>query len=94
MLLYQGWGTKAASSAQGKDQNMAKTNMALASPATLVAAHVKATNSMGVEHEHLALVIIAAVNVCYAGDIMTLTTAAATGITLLEILTLFCLVNV
>ncbi|CAI9118389.1 OLC1v1019955C3 [Oldenlandia corymbosa var. corymbosa] len=71
----------AASSAQGKDENMAKTDMAVASAATLVAAQcVEAAEAMGAERDHLASVVSSAVNVRSAGDIMTLTAAAATAL--------------
>lgn len=74
----------AASSGSGKDEQMAKTDMAVASAATLVAAQcVEAAEAMGAEREHLASVVGSAVNVRSAGDIMTLTAAAATGINLL-----------
>ena len=70
----------AASSGAGKDEQMAKTDMAVASAATLVAAQcVEAAEAMGAEREHLASVVNSAVNVRSAGDIMTLTAAAATG---------------
>lgn len=69
----------AASSGAGKDEQMAKTDMAVASAATLVAAQcVEAAEAMGAEREHLASVVSSAVNVRSAGDIMTLTAAAAT----------------
>ncbi|KAJ6430102.1 hypothetical protein OIU84_021498 [Salix udensis] len=59
---------------------MAKTDLAVASAATLVAAQcVEAAEAMGAEREHLAYVVNSAVNVRSAGDIMTLTAAAATG---------------
>ncbi|KAL2469822.1 Plant protein of unknown function (DUF828) with plant pleckstrin-like proteiny-like region [Abeliophyllum distichum] len=71
----------AASSGAGKDEQMAKTDMAVASAATLVAAQcVEAAESMGAEREHLASVVSSAVNVRSAGDIMTLTAAAATAL--------------
>lgn len=77
----------AASSGAGKDELMAKTDMAVASAATLVAAQcVEAAEAMGAEREHLASVVSSAVNVRSAGDIMTLTAAAATGIAHIEIL--------
>jgi len=70
----------AASSSAGKDENMAKTDMAVASAATLVAAQcVEAAEVMGAERDHLASVVSSAVNVRSAGDIMTLTAGAATG---------------
>ena len=70
----------AATSGAGKDEQMAKTDMAVASAATLVAAQcVEAAEAMGAEREHLASVVNSAVNVRSAGDIMTLTAAAATG---------------
>ncbi|KAM0963065.1 VAN3-binding protein-like [Malus sylvestris] len=71
----------AASSGSGKDEHMAKTDMAVASAATLVAAQcVEAAEAMGAEREHLATVVSSAVNVRSAGDIMTLTAAAATAL--------------
>ena len=71
----------AASSSAGKDEQMAKTDMAVASAATLVAAQcVEAAEVMGAEREHLAYVVSSAVNVRSAGDIMTLTAGAATGL--------------
>ncbi|CAK9142005.1 unnamed protein product [Ilex paraguariensis] len=71
----------AASSGTGKDEQMAKTDMAVASAATLVAAQcVEAAEAMGAEREHLASVVSSAVNVRSAGDIMTLTAAAATAL--------------
>ncbi|XWS53932.1 hypothetical protein CRYUN_Cryun10bG0042500 [Craigia yunnanensis] len=71
----------AASSSAGKDEQMAKTDMAVASAATLVAAQcVEAAEVMGAEREHLASVISSAVNLRSAGDIMTLTAGAATAL--------------
>ncbi|KAK9287876.1 hypothetical protein L1049_016318 [Liquidambar formosana] len=71
----------AASSGSGKDEQMAKTDMAVASAATLVAAQcVEAAEAMGAEREHLASVVSSAVSVRSAGDIMTLTAAAATAL--------------
>jgi len=70
----------AASSGAGKDEHMAKTDMAVASAATLVAAQcVEVAEALGAEREHLASVISSAVNVRSAGDITTLTAGAATG---------------
>nr|XP_025628528.1 VAN3-binding protein [Arachis hypogaea] len=70
----------AASSGSGKDEQMAKTDMAVASAATLVAAQcVAAAEAMGAERDHLASVVSSSVNVRSAGDITTLTAAAATG---------------
>uniref|UniRef100_A0A6N2NG84 PH domain-containing protein n=1 Tax=Salix viminalis TaxID=40686 RepID=A0A6N2NG84_SALVM len=71
----------AATSGAGKDEQMAKTDLAVASAATLVAAQcVEAAEAMGAEREHLAYVVNSAVNVRSAGDIMTLTAAAATAL--------------
>ncbi|CAJ1967046.1 unnamed protein product [Sphenostylis stenocarpa] len=71
----------AASSGSRKDEQMAKTDMAVASAATLVAAQcVEAAESMGAERDHLASVVSSAVNVRSAGDITTLTAAAATAL--------------
>ncbi|KFK23890.1 hypothetical protein AALP_AAs55843U000200 [Arabis alpina] len=71
----------AASSSSGKDEQMAKTDMAVASAATLVAAQcVEAAEVMGAERDYLASVVSSAVNVRSAGDIMTLTAGAATAL--------------
>lgn len=71
----------AAASGSGKDDRAARTDMAVASAATLVAAQcVEAAESMGAEREHLASVIGSAVNVRTPGDIVTLTAAAATAL--------------
>ncbi|XP_021636810.2 VAN3-binding protein isoform X2 [Hevea brasiliensis] len=71
----------AASSGNGKDEQMAKTDMAVASAATLVAAQcVEAAEALGAERDQLASVVSSAVNVRSPGDIMTLTAAAATAL--------------
>ncbi|XP_014495532.1 VAN3-binding protein [Vigna radiata var. radiata] len=71
----------AGSSAPSKDEKMAKTDMAVASAATLVAAQcVEAAEAMGAERDHLASVISSAVNVRSHDDITTLTAAAATAL--------------
>ncbi|KAL9255950.1 VAN3-binding protein-like protein [Drosera capensis] len=71
----------AAASSSGKDQETARTDMAVASAATLVAAQcVEAAEAMGAERDHVASVVGSAVNVRSAGDIMTLTAAAATAL--------------
>ncbi|KAG9451912.1 hypothetical protein H6P81_004816 [Aristolochia fimbriata] len=71
----------ATAAAPGKDEQMAKTDMAVASAATLVAAQcVEAAEALGAERDHLASVVSSAVNVRTAGDIMTLTAAAATAL--------------
>ncbi|XP_051130144.1 VAN3-binding protein-like [Andrographis paniculata] len=71
----------AAASGPGKDEQMAKTDMAVASAATLIAAQcVEAAEALGAEREHLASIVSSAVNVRSAGDIMTLTAAAATAL--------------
>ncbi|OAY79513.1 VAN3-binding protein [Ananas comosus] len=76
--------TAAASSAasgSGKDDRASRTDMAVASAATLVAAQcVEAAESMGAEREHLAAVVGSAVNVRTPGDITTITAAAATAL--------------
>ena len=70
----------AGSSAPSKDEKMAKTDTAVASAATLVAAQcVEAAEAMGAERDHLASVVSSAVNVRSPDDITTLTAAAATG---------------
>ncbi|KAE8009769.1 hypothetical protein FH972_006185 [Carpinus fangiana] len=71
----------AASSASGKNEQSAKTDMAVASAATLVAAQcVEAAEAMGAERDHLASVVSSAVNVRSPDDIVTLTAAAATAL--------------
>lgn len=71
----------ASQSSSGSDEQVAKTDSAVASAATLVAAQcVEAAEIMGADREHLASVVSSAVNVRSAGDIMTLTAAAATAL--------------
>ncbi|KAJ0254780.1 Auxin canalization protein [Hirschfeldia incana] len=71
----------AASSSTGKDEQMGKTDMAVASAATLVAAQcVEAAEVMGAERDYVASVVSSAVNVRSAGDIMTLTAGASTAL--------------
>ncbi|KAF8392329.1 hypothetical protein HHK36_022671 [Tetracentron sinense] len=71
----------AASCGSGKNEQRAKTDMAIASAATLVAAQcVEAAEAMGAEREYLASVVSSAVNVRSPGDIITLTAAAATAL--------------
>ncbi|KAK6940776.1 Pleckstrin-like, plant [Dillenia turbinata] len=70
----------AASSGSAKDDQTTKTDMAIASAATLVAAQcVEAAEAMGAEREQLGSVVSSAVNVRSHDDIMTLTAAAATA---------------
>ncbi|KAF7120374.1 hypothetical protein RHSIM_Rhsim13G0028000 [Rhododendron simsii] len=70
----------AAASATGKDDKMAKTDMAVASAATLVAGQcVEAAEAMGADRCQLVSAISSAVNVQTHDDITTLTAAAATG---------------
>ncbi|XP_062144631.1 VAN3-binding protein [Alnus glutinosa] len=71
----------AASSASGNNEQSAKTDMAVASAATLVAAQcVEAAEAMGAERDHLASVVSSAVNVRSHDDIVTLTAGAATAL--------------
>ncbi|KAK3407253.1 hypothetical protein EUGRSUZ_K03331 [Eucalyptus grandis] len=71
----------AASSSSRKNEETAKTDMAVASAATLVAAQcVEAAETMGAERDHLASVVSSAVNVRSYDDITTLTAAAATAL--------------
>ncbi|XP_062203985.1 VAN3-binding protein-like isoform X1 [Phragmites australis] len=73
--------TAAASSGSGKDDRAARTDMAVASAATLVAAQcVEAAEAMGAERGHLAAVVGSAVSVRTHGDVVTITAAAATGL--------------
>ncbi|XAR49064.1 hypothetical protein NMG60_11032110 [Bertholletia excelsa] len=72
---------RAAAGGPGKDEQMAKADLAVASAATLVAAQcVEAAEAAGAERENLASVVSSAVNVQSAGDVMTLTAAAATAL--------------
>ncbi|XP_050237158.1 VAN3-binding protein [Mercurialis annua] len=71
----------ASSSSSGRNEQLAKTDMAVASAATLVAAQcVEAAEAMGAEREHLVSVVSSAVNVRSHDDITTLTAAAATAL--------------
>ncbi|KAG8049198.1 hypothetical protein GUJ93_ZPchr0009g1174 [Zizania palustris] len=71
----------ATAAASGKDERAARTDMAVASAATLVAAQcVEAAESIGAEREHLAAAVGSAVNVRTPGDIVTITAAAATAL--------------
>ncbi|XP_030545874.2 VAN3-binding protein [Rhodamnia argentea] len=71
----------AASSSSRKDEEAAKTDMAVASAATLVAAQcVEAAETLGAERDLLASVVSSAVNVRSHDDITTLTAAAATAL--------------
>ncbi|KAJ4769708.1 auxin canalization protein (DUF828) [Rhynchospora pubera] len=73
--------TAASASGSGKDDKTARTDMAVASAATLVAAQcVEAAEAMGAERDHLAAVVGSAVNVRTPGDITTITAAAATAL--------------
>nr|GLL33164.1 hypothetical protein BC332_07540 [Ipomoea trifida] len=73
--------TAAASSSNGKDENTAKADMAVASAAMLVAAQcVETAEAMGADRDHLMAAISSAVNVRSHGDISTLTAAAATAL--------------
>nr|GMD27932.1 VAN3-binding protein-like [Ipomoea batatas] len=73
--------TAAASSSNGKDENTAKADMAVASAAMLVAAQcVETAEAMGADRDHLMSAISSAVNVRSHGDISTLTAAAATAL--------------
>ncbi|KAH7837992.1 hypothetical protein Vadar_020639 [Vaccinium darrowii] len=71
----------AAASAKGKDDQMEKTDMAVASAATLVAAQcVEAAEAMGADRDNLISAISSAVNVRNHDDITTLTAGAATAL--------------
>ncbi|KAG6571455.1 VAN3-binding protein, partial [Cucurbita argyrosperma subsp. sororia] len=74
-------GGNAGGGSKTKNEHSAKTDMAVASAATLVAAQcVEAAEAMGAERDHLASVISSAVNVRSHDDISTLTAAAATAL--------------
>ncbi|KAH8509292.1 hypothetical protein Peur_051110 [Populus x canadensis] len=71
----------ASASAARRNEQLARTDMAVASAATLVAAQcVEAAEAMGAERDHLASVVSSAVNVHSHDDITTLTAAAATAL--------------
>ncbi|CAD6269626.1 unnamed protein product [Miscanthus lutarioriparius] len=71
----------AAASSSGKDGRGARTDMAVASAATLVAAQcVEAAEALGADREHLAAAVGSAVNVRTPGDVATITAAAATAL--------------
>ncbi|XP_065001298.1 VAN3-binding protein-like [Musa acuminata AAA Group] len=71
----------ASASGSGKDDRAARTDVAVASAATLVAAQcVEVAEIMGAEREHLASVISSAVSVRTPGDVVALTAAAATAL--------------
>ncbi|KAE8730667.1 Forked1 isoform 2 [Hibiscus syriacus] len=73
--------TAGNSSTSGKNEHSTKTDLAVASAATLVAAQcVEAAEAMGAERDHLASVVSSAVNVRSHDDILTLTAAAATAL--------------
>ncbi|CAL5092522.1 unnamed protein product [Urochloa decumbens] len=78
--------TAAASSSASESGNKddgrgARTDMAVASAATLVAAQcVESAEAMGAEREHLAAAVGSAVNVRNPGDVVTITAAAATAL--------------
>ncbi|KAM7256440.1 hypothetical protein ACFE04_012181 [Oxalis oulophora] len=74
--------TAATSASEKKnEQSASKTDMAVASAATLVAAQcVEAAEAMGAERDHLASIVSSAVNVRSYDDIVTLTAAAATAL--------------
>ncbi|PKA61409.1 hypothetical protein AXF42_Ash014326 [Apostasia shenzhenica] len=67
-----------AGAAVRKDDRASRTSMAVASAATLVATHcVDAAEALGAERDHLTAAVASAVSVRTAGDIATLTAAAA-----------------
>ncbi|EFJ15536.1 hypothetical protein SELMODRAFT_268691 [Selaginella moellendorffii] len=69
----------AATAATAIDDGGAKTSMAMASAASLVASQcVEVAESLGADHEQVASAVGSAVRVKTAGDIMTLTAGAAT----------------
>ncbi|CAA7030447.1 unnamed protein product [Microthlaspi erraticum] len=71
----------AASSSPGKNEQIARIDMAMASAAALVAAQcVESAENMGAERDHLTSVVSSAVNVKSHDDIVTLTAAAATAL--------------
>ncbi|ONK58338.1 uncharacterized protein A4U43_C09F11180 [Asparagus officinalis] len=73
--------TAALASASCKDERGSQDDVAVASAATLVAAHVsRQPRPLGAEREHLATVVGSAVSVRNPGDVVTLTAAAATAL--------------
>jgi hypothetical protein len=80
-----------AASSPGKNEQMARIDMAMASAAALVAAQcVEAAEIMGADRDHLTSVVSSAVNVKSHDDIVTLTAAAATGTALKRSHPYFC----
>lgn len=70
----------AATASSAIDDGGTKTSIAVASAASLVAAHcVELAENMGADSQQVAAVVSSAVSVKTAGDVMTLTAAAATG---------------
>eukprot|EP01018_Ginkgo_biloba_P007227 Gb_41381 [translate_table: standard] len=71
----------AIAAANIREDSENKTNVAVASAAALVAAQcVEVAESMGADHNKISSVVNSAVSVKNAGDIMTLTAAAATSL--------------
>ncbi|KAJ7526399.1 hypothetical protein O6H91_16G005200 [Diphasiastrum complanatum] len=71
----------AATAASSVDEGGSKTSMAVASAASLVAAQcVEVAENMGANHEQVSSVVSSALSVKTAGDMMTLTAAAATAL--------------
>ncbi|KAH7292811.1 hypothetical protein KP509_29G086900 [Ceratopteris richardii] len=71
----------ASTATVSNEDNQNKTNFAVASAATLVAAQcVEIAERMGADHEQMSAVVSSAVNVRTSGDVMTLTAAAATAL--------------
>ncbi|KAG0475432.1 hypothetical protein HPP92_015118 [Vanilla planifolia] len=73
--------TAAASGSSSRNERTTRTDMAVASAATLVAAQCfEAAEAIGADRDHLAAVVGSAVSVHSPGDIVTLTAAAATAL--------------
>ncbi|KAJ7216162.1 hypothetical protein O6H91_Y471900 [Diphasiastrum complanatum] len=71
----------AATAASAIDDGGTKTSMAVASAASLVAAQcVEVAENMGADRDQVSSIVSSAVNVKTAGDIKTLTAAAATAL--------------
>ncbi|KAJ7300161.1 hypothetical protein O6H91_09G043200 [Diphasiastrum complanatum] len=71
----------AATASSAIDDGGTKTSIAVASAASLVAAHcVELAENMGAESHQVAAIVSSAVSVKTAGDVMTLTAAAATAL--------------
>ncbi|KAJ0982490.1 hypothetical protein J5N97_010745 [Dioscorea zingiberensis] len=79
--------TVAAALGPRKDACASRTNMAVASAATLAATQrIEAAKTLGAERDQLAVVVWSAVNVRTRGDVVTLTAAAPTVVVVMVVI--------